>query len=122
LRLIGEVATAQQLEFQFQSHTRCSRPVLSVLARPCCSRAKASPTSPETRSMLPFSGQQTGLGVERNVVTAPPTRSADTRTGRPDRGKGGACISIGLSANGNGLEGGIGEAEQHVMDSRTNCE
>mgnify|MGYP001584143063 CR=1 FL=1 len=31
LRLIGEVAKAQQLEFQFQSNTRRSRPVLSVV-------------------------------------------------------------------------------------------
>jgi hypothetical protein len=32
LRLIGEAAKAQQLEFQFQSNTRHSRPALSVLA------------------------------------------------------------------------------------------
>lgn len=31
LRLIGEVAKAKQLEFQFQSNTRRSRPVLSVI-------------------------------------------------------------------------------------------
>jgi hypothetical protein len=43
--LIGEAATAQRLEFQFQSNMRRSRPVLSVVTRPCCSCAKASPTS-----------------------------------------------------------------------------
>jgi hypothetical protein len=32
LRLIGEVARTQQMEFQFQSNTRRSRPVLSVIS------------------------------------------------------------------------------------------
>ena len=32
LRLIGEVGKARQLEFQFQSNTRRSRPVLSVIS------------------------------------------------------------------------------------------
>jgi hypothetical protein len=32
LRLIGEAAKARQLEFQFQSNTRRSRPVLSVIS------------------------------------------------------------------------------------------
>lgn len=32
LRLIGEAAKARQLQFQFQSNTRCSRPVLSVIS------------------------------------------------------------------------------------------
>ena len=31
LRLIGEVGKARQLEFKFQSNTRRSRPVLSVI-------------------------------------------------------------------------------------------
>jgi len=32
LRLIGEVGKAKQMEFQFQSNTRRSRPVLSVIS------------------------------------------------------------------------------------------
>jgi hypothetical protein len=32
LRLIGEVAKTQQMEFLFQSNTRRSRPVLSVIS------------------------------------------------------------------------------------------
>jgi hypothetical protein len=32
LRLIGEVGKARQMEFQFQSNTRHSRPVLSVIS------------------------------------------------------------------------------------------
>jgi hypothetical protein len=32
LRVIGEAAKAKQLEFQFQSNTRRSRPVLSVIS------------------------------------------------------------------------------------------
>ncbi|RFC31994.1 MAG: hypothetical protein DID92_2727743781 [Candidatus Nitrotoga sp. SPKER] len=32
MRLIGEVGKARQMEFQFQSNTRRSRPVLSVIS------------------------------------------------------------------------------------------